>query len=345
MSLRVGLVGFGTVGQSVARALASDHRQRIRLARVCARPGGRSRPSWLSPSVDWTSRFDRLLEADIDVVVELVGGVSPARGWIERSLEAGKPVVTANKQLIAEFGPDLQALAAHHRRQLRFEGAVAGGVPIIRAVQDGLAGDRLIRIGGVLNGTCNYILTRMECAGVPFSDALAEAQAQGYAEADPTADVAGLDARAKLAILCAVALGVRVSPRDIPCTSIADVSAGDIARARRSGCAIRQVSWAERVDGDPAGVRASVGPALVPVDSPVGRARGCDNVIVVTGELGGDTVYSGQGAGGNPTAVAVVSDLLAIAADRKARSATPRFELPSSFPVRPTTPKGPYHHA
>ncbi|MBE3095624.1 MAG: homoserine dehydrogenase, partial [Planctomycetes bacterium] len=262
----------------------------------------------------------------------------------------------ANKQLIAESGPELLALAARQRRQLRFEGAVAGGVPVIRAVQDGLAGDRLVRITGVLNGTCNYILTRIEAAGLPFAAALAEAQALGYAEADPSADVEGFDARAKLAILCAIGLGVWVNPRDIPCASIAGLGPDDFRDARVAGCTIRQVSRAERSVGADAGIRASVGPAAVPLDSPVARVQGCENIIVVTGELGGETTFSGQGAGGDPTAVAVVSDLLAIAAGHTASPsllASPGSVESRLLPVGhvarphddPSTRKGTQHHA
>jgi homoserine dehydrogenase len=319
MATRVGLIGFGTVGQSVARLLTSGRDGRARLVRVSTRPNGRSRPDWLSRAVGWSDRFESLLEADIDVIVELVGGINPAREWINRALLAGKSVVTANKQLVAEYGPDLVWTAARQHQSFRFEGAVAGGVPVIRAVQDGLAGDRLVRISGILNGTCNYILTRMERERLSFADALAEATARGYAEADPAVDVGGFDARAKLAILCGIGFGIRVRPSEIPCASIEDVTAEDLARAHASGCTIRQVSSAERVDGAPRGLTASVGPALVPLDGPFAHAHGCQNVIVVNGEVGGETVFSGPGAGGDPTAVAVVSDVLAIASSRAGR--------------------------
>ena len=336
MSVSLGLIGFGTVGQSVARLLLRDHRQRLRLVRVCARTGGRARPGWLPASVGWTNRFDTLLAQDIDVVVELVGGLDPARTWVQQALLAGKSVVTANKQLIAESGAELLSLAARQKRRLRFEGAVAGGVPIIRAVQDGLAGDRLVRVSGVLNGTCNYILTRMEHDGVSFEDGLAEAQARGYAEADPSADIEGWDARAKLTILAAVALGIRVKPGDIPCASIASVTRDDLACAHASGCTIRQVSFAERVRGTQTALRASVGPVVVPLDTPLARVTGCENVIVIRGEYGGETVFSGQGAGGDPTAVAVVSDLLAIASDGAGAA---EARIPATAPVA-TLPAG-----
>jgi homoserine dehydrogenase len=253
---------------------------------------------------------------------------------VTRALLAGKSVVTANKQLVAEEGRRLGALAGRQRRQFRYGASVAGGVPILDAVRLGLAGDRLTAIAGVINGTCNYVLTRMEEAGIAFGEALAEAQARGYAEADPAADVEGFDARAKLAILCWVGFDTGVAASAIPCVSIAGVTPRDFAAARARGATIRQVSRAavRRFGEDeappdarraspglsrpgPSGgtIRTSVGPELVPLDSPLARVRGCENAIVVTGEFGGDTLYAGRGAGGDATAVAVVSDLLAIA--------------------------------
>lgn len=314
MAVGVGLIGFGTVGQSVARLLSSARVERARLVRVCGRPNGRTRPGWLPGSVGWTDRFESLLGPDVDVVVELVGGIEPARDWARRALHAGKSVVTANKQLVAEHGLELRSLASRQSRAFLFEGAVAGGVPIIRALQDGLAGDRIVRIAGILNGTCNFVLTRMEDDGVAFEDAVAEAKARGYAEADPAADIDGLDARAKLAILSSIGFGIDVHPSQIPCASIAGVTSADLARAKAAGCTIRQLSTAELVEGSPPRVRASVGPALLPIDSPFARCRGPQNVVAITGEFGGETVFSGDGAGGNPTAVAVVSDILAVAA-------------------------------
>jgi homoserine dehydrogenase len=297
----------------------------VRLVRVCGRPGGRVRPDWLPASVGWTTSFESLLGPDVDVVVELVGGLRPAREWARGALLSGKSVVTANKHLVSEHGPELASLAAAARRDFLFEAAVAGGVPVIRAVQDGLAGDRILRVAGVLNGTCNFILTRMEDEGVPFDDALREAKARGYAEADPTTDVEGLDARAKLAILCGVGFGIRVRPAEIPCASIAGVTANDLARARAGGRAIRQVSTAVLVEGARPRVVASVGPTLLPIDSPFAQCRGPQNVVVVTGQFGGDTVFAGQGAGGDATAVAVISDLLAIAARRQRTAGLEHF--------------------
>jgi homoserine dehydrogenase len=229
-----------------------------------------------------------------------------------RALLAGKSVVTANKQLVSHEGRRLAALATRQRRQLRYGASVAGGVPVLDALRLGLAGDRLTAITGVINGTCNYVLTRIEEAGIPFGEALAEAQRLGYAESDPTADIDGLDARAKLSILCAVGFEADVPPSQIACRSIAAVAPSDFADARRRGATIRQVSRAAVTPGG-GRICASVQPELVPIDSPLARVRGCENAVLVTGLFGGDTLYAGRGAGGDATGVAVVSDLLAIA--------------------------------
>lgn len=311
-ALRVGLVGFGTVGSAVARILEQRDDDTLRLVRVCVRDASRPRPAWLPAGVDLTARFEELLAPDVDVLVELVGGLSPAREWITRALLSGKSVVTANKQLVSHEGRRLTALATRQRRHLRYGASVAGGVPVLEALRLGLSGDRLTAIAGVINGTCNYILTRIEEAGIPFQEALAEAQQLGYAESDPTADVDGLDARAKLSILCAVGFEADVPPSEIASHSIAGIGPSDFASARRQAATIRQISRAT-VTPDGLSISASVGPELVPLDSPLARVRGCENAVLVTGRFGGDTLYAGRGAGGDATGVAVVSDLLAIA--------------------------------
>ena len=310
--VRVALVGFGTVGQSVARFLCDGTRRPLVLSHICNRRVERKVVDWVPPTVTWTSDFEAVLRSDADVVVEVIGGLEPAGDWIRKSLEAGKSVVTANKQVMARSGAELMQVAADRERHLLFEAAVAGGIPIIRAVREGLAGDRLQRVLGVLNGTCNYMLTRMEADRVSFDDALSEAQGRGYAEADPTADVDGADAQAKLAILSTVGLERRIAAESIPLGSIRPVEPVDFAYARRLGCTIRQVSRAELLDGSGA-VTASVQPMLVSLTSPLARAEGSQNVVVVNGAYGGETAFRGFGAGGNPTAVAVVSDLEAIA--------------------------------
>ena len=224
-------------------------------------------------------------------------------------------------------------LAGERQRHLLFDAAVAGGVPIIRAVREGLAGDRLQRVLGVLNGTCNYMLTRMEAGQVSFGDALREAQERGFAEADPTADVDGGDAQAKLAILCAAGLGRQVAAGTIPLRSIRPVEPVDFNYARRLGCTIRQVSRAEVASGATGDVTASVQPMLVPTTSPLARAEGSQNVVVVDGAHGGETAFRGFGAGGDPTAVAIVSDLEAIA--RTGVAAPRSWRPPAAARVEP----------
>jgi len=309
----VAIVGFGTVGRSVAKVLSTGIHPSLRLTAICNRGVERKKVDWVGPDVWWTDSFDAVIESDADIIVELMGGIDAASDLVRRALEAGKSVVTANKQLISTHGVELLALAREHDRELLFEASVAGGIPIVRAVREGLAGDRLLRLAGILNGTCNYILTRMEATSLSFADALTEAQALGYAEADPTADIDGYDARAKIAILIAVGLGCQVDPEHIPCRSISPIDRVDFTYARKLDCTIRQVSWAERAPGADRQLFASVRPALVPMSSPLARAQGSQNLVTVHGEFGGETTYSGFGAGGDATAVAVVSDLMSIA--------------------------------
>jgi homoserine dehydrogenase len=309
---RVAIVGFGTVGRSVAKILAARPDGVLRLTCVCNRHVERKRVDWLPSTVRWTENFDDALAPDVNVVVELMGGLEPAGDLIRRALRAGKAVVTANKQLIAQHGAELLDLARVQDRQLLYEASVAGGLPVVRAIQEGLAGDRLFRIAGILNGTCNYILNRMESAGLAFGDALAEAQELGFAEADPSADVDGHDAQAKLAILTSVGLQCRVRQLDIPRGSIRPIEPIDFTYARRLDCTIRQVSWAERATENRSTLYASVRPALVPLSSALAKVEGSQNLVTVQGEWGGETAFLGLGAGGDPTAVAVVSDLLSI---------------------------------
>ena len=314
---RVALLGFGTVGQAVARILCEQPPPGVELTHIFNRSVARKRVDWVPATVRWTEDVDDVLASPAEIVVELMGGTDPAGSWVERALDAGKSVVTANKQLIAHRGAALLARARERRCHLRFEGAVAGGIPIITALRDGLAGDRISRVLGILNGTCNYILTSMADGGTPFGEALRQAQALGYAEADPSDDVEGYDARAKLAILCAAALRADVQPERIAARSIAVVETVDFAHARQLGGTIRQVSHAE---WDHQGwLHAVVRPTLVPRDSALARVAGSQNIVVLRGQYGGETVFSGSGAGGGPTAVAVVSDISAIARQEPAR--------------------------
>jgi homoserine dehydrogenase len=316
--LNVAIAGFGTVGSSVARLLSEGQHPALRLVAICTRrpDAGRGGAPWLPPGVFWTRDFDVLRSRRADVIVELIGGVEPARAWIASALRSGRAVVTANKQVIAEHGPELFSLARSTGSPLRFEAAVGGAVPVIRGLQDGLAGDRVTRIAGVVNGTCNFVLGRMTDEGVTLDEAVRDAQARGYAEANPAADLDGLDARAKLSILASIGFGDHVPPRSIRTGTIRGIDTGDISAAASLGRVIRQVVWADRPEGESGRVGAGVSAALVSRDSWLGRARGPENVVVVQGERSGTTVFAGQGAGGDATAVAVVSDLLALAHER-----------------------------
>ncbi len=311
---KIALLGLGTVGGSVAKALHRGAFAGLELTHVLNRNVARKRASaeagYVGQSVVWTEGFENILNSDADVVVELVGGVEPAGQWIERSLAAGKSVVTANKQLIAYRGPALARLAAEHGVQLLHGAAVAGGVPVIPGMLQGLSGDEVTRVSGILNGTCNYILSRME-AGDRYADVLKDAQALGYAEADPIADVGGFDARAKLCILARVAMHAELDPDKVATQTIAEVDAIDFAYAKELGCTVRQVSKAQALNGD--GMYARVAPMLVPMNSPMAWSHGTQNMVVSTGRMGGDVVFSGHGAGGDATAVAVMSDILAVA--------------------------------
>jgi homoserine dehydrogenase len=310
--LKIGLVGFGTVGRSVAKLLSQDADGPFELTQVCNRNVARKKVDWL-PGVRWTENVDDLLGSDTDIFVELVGGIEPAGTWIRKALQAGKSVVTANKLLIADQGPELQQLAREKGCRIEFGASVAGGIPAIIAIEQGLAGDKLYKIAGILNGTCNYILTQMEASGATFEQALKDAQRLGFAEADPKDDVEGYDARAKLVVLAQVGLRLRVRPEQIPCRPVYSVEAVDFVYARELNCTIRQVSVATRERGEGVCLSASVQPALVPLSSLVAHVQGSKNLVVATGEFAGQIMLSGFGAGGDPTAVAVVSDLHSIA--------------------------------
>lgn len=310
--MRVALLGFGTVGQAVARLLIAQHADRLTLTHVFNRGVERKRVDDFD-GVAWTESFDEVLAAEPDVVVELLGGVDAPLDYVRRAIEAGCSVVTANKQIIARHGPNLMALANANGVSLRFEGSVAGGVPVLRAIEDGLSADRLVRVAGVVNGTSTYILSQME-EGRRFADALADAKALGFAEADPSDDLTGRDAAAKLAILCATALNRPICPTDISCRSIEAIEPIDFRYAGELRSTIRQVAFAQ-ADAGSGRVAAAVRPAIVSHRSPLARVASNQNVVTVQGEFGGETAFYGRGAGGNPTAVAVVSDLLAIAAE------------------------------
>ena len=326
---RIALAGFGTVGRAVAKILCERTSEALRLTHIFNRNIHRKKQPWVPGEVVWTEDLQAILDSDADIVVELMGGLALAQELVRGALSAGKSVVTANKQLIARHGPDLLQLASENGCQLEFGASVAGGVPVLPALRTGLCGDRLHGIAGILNGTCNYILSRIESDRIPFSEALEEAQARGYAEADASEDLDGGDARAKLAILALAGLKVRVSAGDIRARTIRGIDAVDFDYAAELGCTIRQIS---RADLQGATLLAEVGPSLVPSSSPFGRVQKNLNLVLTSGQYGGDVAFLGAGAGGDPTAVAVVSDLMFVA---ETISAGPR----SSQPLQLTSPK------
>ncbi len=313
----------------MAKIVSESPDSSLRLTHICNRNVARKKQSWVPSDVIWTEDFQSVLTSDADIVIELIGGLAPAEQIVRGALQAGKSVVTANKQLIARHGPDLLQLASSSGCQIEFGASVAGGVPVLPALRTGLCGDRLHGIAGILNGTCNYILSRIENARIPFSEALEEAQARGYAEADASEDLDGGDARAKLAILALAGLQTRVTPESIRARTIRAVDAVDFDYAAELNCTIRQIS---RADLQETALFAEVGPSLVPAISPFGRVQNNQNMVLTSGQYGGDVAFLGAGAGGDPTAVAVVSDLLFVAQNLSTGS---RPQLPQQL----STPK------
>ena len=308
--VRVALIGFGTVGRAVAKILCENGDGVLRLTHICNRNVERKKQAWVPSDVVWTDDVQAVLNSDVQIVIELIGGLNPAEQIVRSALGSGKSVVTANKQLIARHGPDLLQLAGSKGCQIEFGASVAGGVPVLPALRTGLCGDRLHGIAGILNGTCNYILSRIENARIPFSEALEEAQARGYAEADASEDLDGGDARAKLAILALSGLHARVEPESVRARTIRAIDAVDFDYAAELGCTIRQISRADLKNNT---LFADVGPCLVSTDSPFGRVQRNLNLVLTSGQYGGDMAFLGAGAGGDPTAVAVVSDLMFVA--------------------------------
>ena len=316
-TIRVGLLGCGTVGTSVIRTLhehADDIERRagvrVIVTRVAVRDVAKDRDVPLPPGVFTTDGASIVDDPEVDVIVELLGGIEPARSLIAKALASGKPVVTANKELLASHGRELFAAAGAAGLDLRFEAAVAGGVPLIRPLQESLAGERVDRILGIVNGTTNYILTQMSERGWGFGEALEEAQRLGYAEADPTADVEGFDAAAKCAILATLAFDTDVTADDVHREGIAQVTAQDIADADRLGYVVKLLAIAELDEGE---VSARVHPAMVPVAHPLASVREAFNAVFVEGAKVGQLMFYGRGAGGDPTATSVVGDVVHVA--------------------------------
>ncbi|BDG07721.1 homoserine dehydrogenase [Anaeromyxobacter paludicola] len=315
----IGIAGFGTVGGGVlsilqrhARDIESRLGARIVVRRVAIRDPDKARPVELDPAL-LTTRFEDLLEdPSIEVVVELVGGVEQAFRLVQGALERGKHVVTANKALLAARGDDIFKLALEKGVDVYFEGAVCGGVPVIRTLREALASDRITALHGIVNGTTNYILTAMAEKGEPLSTALAEAQRLGYAEADPTLDVSGGDAAQKLCVLAQLAFGVRVKPADVLTEGILALTPEDFAWGEEFGYALKLLAIARRVStpGQPDAVEARVHPAFIPAGSLLAGVRGAMNAVLLHSEALGPSMLIGQGAGAMPTGSAVVSDII-----------------------------------
>ncbi|MDQ0868839.1 homoserine dehydrogenase [Arthrobacter sp. V1I9] len=321
-TLKVALLGCGNVGAQVARiliedadALAARTGARLQLSGIAVRNVDSKRDVEL-PQELFTTDAETLVK-DADLVIELMGGIEPARSLILSALQNGACVVTGNKALLAQDGPTLYEEADKAGVQLSYEAAVAGAIPILRPIRDSLSGDRITRVLGIVNGTTNFILDQMDSTGAQFADALAEAQRLGYAEADPTADVEGHDAAAKAAILATLSFHTRFALENVHCEGISSVSAADIAAAKDAGFVIKLLAIAERIgDGDSGqggGVSVRVHPTLLPREHPLAAVRGAFNAVFIEAENAGELMFYGQGAGGTPTASAVLGDLVSAA--------------------------------
>ncbi|MEU6401215.1 homoserine dehydrogenase [Streptomyces sp. NPDC046985] len=338
--LRVALLGCGVVGSEVARLMtthADDLAARIgapvELAGVAVRRPSRVREG-VDPALVTADATALVKRGDIDVVVEVIGGIEPARTLITTAFEHGASVVSANKALLAQDGATLHAAAGEHGQDLYYEAAVAGAIPLIRPLRESLAGDKVDRVLGIVNGTTNFILDKMDSTGAGYQEALDEATALGYAEADPTADVEGFDAAAKAAILAGIAFHTRVRLDDVHREGMTEVTAADFASAKEMGCTIKLLAICERA-ADGASVTARVHPAMIPFSHPLASVRGAYNAVFVESEAAGRLMFYGPGAGGPPTASAVLGDLVAVCRNRLSGSTGPGESAYAALPVSP----------
>ena len=313
-NLTIGLLGCGTVGGALVDLLDARRATitartgvELRIGAIAVRDTAKHQDRLADPSLLTTDSAAVVADPEVDIVIELIGGTDPALTLVRAALENGKPVITGNKELLAAHGPELYAVAAEHGVDLLFEAAVAGGIPLIRPLRESLVGEDISRVMGIINGTTNYILTKMSQEGADYADALADAQALGYAEADPTADVEGYDAGAKAAIIASIVFGVDVRSSDVQHEGISSITAADIDTAKRLGYVIKALAVIERADGE---VAVRVHPAMVPTGHPLANVNDSFNAVFVEGATVGDLMFYGRGAGGGPTASAVLGDLV-----------------------------------
>ena len=313
-NLTIGLLGCGTVGGALVDLLDARRATitartgvELRIGAIAVRDTAKHQDRLADPSLLTTDSAAVVADPEVDIVIELIGGTDPALMLVRTALENGKPVITGNKELLAAHGPELYAVAAEHGVDLLFEAAVAGGIPLIRPLRESLVGEDISRVMGIINGTTNYILTKMTQEGADYAGALADAQALGYAEADPTADVEGYDAGAKAAIIASIVFGVDVRSSDVQHEGISSITAADIDTAKRLGYVIKALAVIERADGE---VAVRVHPAMVPTGHPLANVNDSFNAVFVEGATVGDLMFYGRGAGGGPTASAVLGDLV-----------------------------------
>ncbi len=340
--LRIALLGCGVVGGAVATRLVSaadEFTARIgrpvQIVGVAVRDTTKDRSDTGLPAELFTTDADELVTR-ADVVVELMGGIEPTKSLLQKAIASGASVVTANKALLGQHGPELYELADAHGVDLYYEAAVAGAIPLIRPLRESLAGDQVRRVMGIVNGTTNFILDKMDRTGAALPDVLAQAQELGYAEADPTADVEGHDAQAKAAILASLAFHTRVTTGDVHCEGIMGVTADDIRAARKIGCVVKLLAIAERVDRDGgSAVNVRVHPTLLPRSHPLASVREAYNAVFVETELAGELMFYGKGAGGDPTASAVLGDLVQAARHKVQGGRGPGESAYANLPIEP----------
>jgi len=346
-TLNVALLGCGVVGSQVARLLTEQADDlalrigaRLELVGIAVRRVGHPRAAGIDRALLTSDAHALVTRPDVDIVVEVIGGIEPARSLLLAALKNGKPVVTANKVLLAENGAEIYAAAREFGADLYYEASVAGAIPLLRPLRESLAGDTVHRVLGILNGTTNYILDRMDSSGAGFAESLEEAQALGYAEADPTADVEGFDAAAKAAIVAGLAFHTPVTAADVHREGITEVSAADIGSARALGRVVKLLAICERCAGngpgnEQGGISVRVHPAMIPRSHPLAAVAEAYNAVFVEAESAGQLMFYGAGAGGTPTASAVLGDIVAVARNRLAGTRGPDASTYAGLPVMP----------